>query len=138
MLVFLPDILSLNIPICRATAAVASWSEPCRLTTSTWVVSGDYGMWNMNISQCLQKMSDSIVEATSPYITPNQTIPGWVMNLPEPIRSEKIGMHYVASVLLGPLIRRSLQRLFKSMDPRMFSNNFSHSMFLFFVQCEKY
>jgi hypothetical protein len=50
-------------------------------------------MWfAANFSQCLQDMSNEIVQATYLYITPNQTIPSWVYDLPEPLRSQKIGM----------------------------------------------
>ena len=38
----------------------------------------------------LQMLSDTIVQHTSRYIKPNQTIPEWVYNLPEPSRSKKI------------------------------------------------
>jgi len=55
-------------------------------------VTGQYGMWNVELNQCLQSLSDIIVNNTYQFITPNQTIPDWVYSLPEPLRSEKIAM----------------------------------------------
>eukprot|EP01122_Echinamoeba_exundans_P014530 TRINITY_DN6606_c0_g1_i1.p1 TRINITY_DN6606_c0_g1~~TRINITY_DN6606_c0_g1_i1.p1 ORF type:complete len:230 (+),score=13.38 TRINITY_DN6606_c0_g1_i1:52-741(+) len=77
--------------ILSSSSIVANY-VPCLMTTSNWVVSGDYGMWNVNTSSCLQQLSNQIVEATHQFITPNQTIPGWVLSLPEPLRSEKIAL----------------------------------------------
>jgi hypothetical protein len=56
------------------------------------IVSGSYGMWNTANPACLQRMSDSIVNATYKYAIPNQPIPSWVDGLPEPTKSEKIHM----------------------------------------------
>ena len=36
-------------------------------------------------------MSDMVVNALVQYIVPNQPVPDWVWQLPEPIRSQKIG-----------------------------------------------
>ncbi|KAJ3445969.1 hypothetical protein M0812_08504 [Anaeramoeba flamelloides] len=53
---------------------------------------GTYGMWEMEKPDCLQQMSDLIVTNTKQFIQPNQPIPAWVKNLPEPIRDLKIKM----------------------------------------------
>jgi len=53
------------------------------------VVSGCYAMWQVQPNACLQHISDAVVNATFSYATPNQTIPDWVKQLPEPLRSEK-------------------------------------------------
>jgi hypothetical protein len=47
-------------------------------------------MWDVNVIPCLQEMSNSMVAALYRFITPNQPIPDWVLQLPEPMRSEKI------------------------------------------------
>jgi hypothetical protein len=52
-------------------------------------------MWNSINTPCLQNMSNAIVNATYQWITPNQSIPSWIYNLPEPERSEKIGIHSI-------------------------------------------
>src|SRR5262249_19221860 len=62
----------------------------CSITLTNATVQGAYGMWNVLDSECLQLMSDMVVEATYAFIVPNQTVPSWVYQLPEPERSEKI------------------------------------------------
>ncbi|EGC28475.1 hypothetical protein DICPUDRAFT_160097 [Dictyostelium purpureum] len=64
----------------------------CLVGMTTILVSGQYGMWEVQNSPCLQFLSDLIVNNTYQYITPNQTIPDWVYQLPEPLRDEKIAM----------------------------------------------
>eukprot|EP01133_Synstelium_polycarpum_P007285 gene7285-8467_t len=49
-------------------------------------------MWNIQLNECLQYMSDLVVNTTYQYIIPNQPIPDWVNELPEPLRDEKIAM----------------------------------------------
>mmetsp|Transcript_22823 Transcript_22823/g.34039 ORF Transcript_22823/g.34039 Transcript_22823/m.34039 type:complete len:239 (+) Transcript_22823:60-776(+) len=55
-------------------------------------VSGCYALWNTLPNDCLQYVSDAIVNTTYSFSTPDQPIPDWVENLPEPLRSEKIAM----------------------------------------------
>eukprot|EP01102_Stenamoeba_stenopodia_P001180 TRINITY_DN11025_c0_g1_i1.p1 TRINITY_DN11025_c0_g1~~TRINITY_DN11025_c0_g1_i1.p1 ORF type:complete len:255 (-),score=48.40 TRINITY_DN11025_c0_g1_i1:122-886(-) len=62
----------------------------CGITLTNTTVQGAYGMWNVNNTACLQRMSDLVVNSTYMYIVPNQTVPSWVYQLPEPERSEKI------------------------------------------------
>eukprot|EP01132_Coremiostelium_polycephalum_P003594 gene3594-4476_t len=64
----------------------------CQVVMNDIVVSGEYGMWDVVNNECLQYMSDLIVNNTYQYIVPNQPIPSWVYSLPEPLRSEKIAM----------------------------------------------
>jgi len=52
-------------------------------------VSGCYAMWEVVNSPCLQAMSDRVVNATYRLAVPNQTVPDWVEDLPEPTKSEK-------------------------------------------------
>ncbi len=56
-------------------------------------LTGTYALWNAKNEKgsCIQLMSDTIVNALVKYIVPNQPIPDWVLQLPEPLRSEKIG-----------------------------------------------
>jgi hypothetical protein len=83
-------------------------------------------MWNVNTSSCLQQLSNSIVDATSQFISPNQSVPGWVLNLPEPIRSEKIGTSLL-NFFLNILMLTNMQLSFKSMARQMCSTSFSPS-----------
>eukprot|EP00698_Gefionella_okellyi_P025461 TRINITY_DN933_c0_g1_i2.p3 TRINITY_DN933_c0_g1~~TRINITY_DN933_c0_g1_i2.p3 ORF type:complete len:120 (-),score=28.59 TRINITY_DN933_c0_g1_i2:213-572(-) len=49
-------------------------------------------MWNSSVPACLQFMSDALVNETFLFAVPNQPIPPWVLQLPEPERSLKIAM----------------------------------------------
>jgi len=51
-----------------------------------------YFMWNSSIPECLQNLSDTIVEALHEFRDLNQTVPDWVYSYPEPIRSELIAL----------------------------------------------
>eukprot|EP01112_Ceratiomyxa_fruticulosa_P008017 TRINITY_DN2079_c0_g2_i1.p1 TRINITY_DN2079_c0_g2~~TRINITY_DN2079_c0_g2_i1.p1 ORF type:complete len:271 (+),score=53.60 TRINITY_DN2079_c0_g2_i1:70-813(+) len=64
----------------------------CPVMLENSYVSDSWGMLNVSTPNCLQQMSDLIVNATYLFITPNQTVPSWVYSLPEPERSEKIEM----------------------------------------------
>ncbi|EFA80786.1 hypothetical protein PPL_06372 [Heterostelium album PN500] len=64
----------------------------CKINCIETVVIGQYGMWNVEVNPCLQYISDLIVNTTCKYIVPNQPIPSWVYELPEPVRTEKIDM----------------------------------------------
>ena len=47
-------------------------------------------MWQVDNNECLQFMSDSIVNATHMYIQQDQPVPSWVYNLTQPLQAEKI------------------------------------------------
>lgn len=65
--------------------------KSCRIYfDGTFSVHSGYAIWNIQVTPCLQKLSDSLVEATEPYVKNHQRVPSWVWNLPEPQRSEKI------------------------------------------------
>ena len=49
-------------------------------------------MWDVHVTPCLQKLSDILTTVLSNYIVPDQPIPDWVLELPEPVRSQKIAM----------------------------------------------
>ncbi|KAF2076251.1 hypothetical protein CYY_002429 [Polysphondylium violaceum] len=67
-------------------------AQDCNVELNFINVTGQYGMWNVKLNSCLQTLSDVIVDNTYQFITPNQSIPEWVYDLPEPLRSEKIAM----------------------------------------------
>jgi hypothetical protein len=62
----------------------------CNLTLSAPYAAGTYLMLNVSLGSCLQRYSDTVVNATYSYSEPNQTAPSWVHSLPEPERSEKL------------------------------------------------
>lgn len=64
--------------------------ESCRLTISAPYAAGNYAMLNVSRCSCVQRYSDTIVNATYTLAVANQTVPSWVYTLPEPERSEKI------------------------------------------------
>jgi hypothetical protein len=57
------------------------------------MIQGPYSMYHISKTYFLQHLSDTIVMNSNPFIIPNQTVPDWVHNLPEPERSKK--MDYV-------------------------------------------
>lgn len=63
---------------------------PCSVSVGEPFAAGTYAMMNVTVDGCLQKYSDTIVNATHKLSEPNQTVPSWVESLPEPERSEKI------------------------------------------------
>ena len=62
----------------------------CQITVTDPYPAGTYAMLNVSLTSCLQSYSDAVVNATHEFSQPNQAVPGWVMTLPEPLRSEKI------------------------------------------------
>lgn len=62
----------------------------CSIQLQNITIQGDYGMWDVKLTACLQRWSDNLVSALQTYIVPNQPIPDWVLTLPEPIRTKKI------------------------------------------------
>jgi len=55
-------------------------------------VGGAYGMWEADRIHCMQYFSDAIVNNTYEFIVPDQPVPSWVYQLPEPVRSEKLAL----------------------------------------------
>jgi len=70
-----------------------SLREDCVVSAGNVSVAGTYAMLSTSLPQCLQGLSDAIVNATFPFIVPDQPIPAWVQGLPEPERGIKI--HFV-------------------------------------------
>ena len=64
--------------------------SPCRVKVGEPFAAGTYAMLNVTLDDCLQRYSDLIVNSTYRLSAPNQTVPSWVRNLPEPERDEKI------------------------------------------------
>ena len=56
------------------------------------IVFGAYTQWPVQASDCLQMLSDSIVDELNKFIKRPPTIPDWVWTLPEPQRSRKLEM----------------------------------------------
>ena len=63
---------------------------PCTITVTDAYPAGTYAMLNVSLTPCLQSYSDAVVDAIHSFSQPNQTVPGWVLSMPEPARSEKI------------------------------------------------
>lgn len=64
----------------------------CPVQLQGITIQGAYAMWDVEVSPCMQKWSDLLVDALHAYIVPDQPIPDWVLALPEPMKSEKIAM----------------------------------------------
>ena len=81
-------VTQLKDAVSSVTYALAS--KFCSLTLSQPYAAGTYLMLNVSLTSCLQRYSDTIVNATYQLSEPNQTAPSWVHSLPEPERDEKI------------------------------------------------
>lgn len=53
---------------------------------------GAYAMWPVNSTDCLQTLSDEIVDAMAEFISRPPPVPDWIYQLPEPERTRKMGM----------------------------------------------
>lgn len=63
----------------------------CRLELSkSHILRGSYAMLSVINRDCLQRLSNDMVQATQPFVTPGQAVPDWVMSLPQPERIRKI------------------------------------------------
>jgi hypothetical protein len=79
--------------VAAVRAALVELPCACQAYTGGFSASAvGFGLWNMQVSQCLQRLSDLVVRATYRYMVPDQPIPAWVESLPEPARSAKIQM----------------------------------------------
>ena len=56
------------------------------------IVFGAYTQWPVQLTDCLQVLSDSVVDQLVKFIKRPPTIPDWVWTLPEPQRSHKLDM----------------------------------------------
>ena len=76
-----------------AVAAVAAaWRTQCDLSVTNLYSQGSYAFANVTDGPCLQRLSDTVVNATYGLAQPNQTVPSWVAGLPEPERDEKTAL----------------------------------------------
>jgi 2'-5' RNA ligase len=64
--------------------------SPIRISSTELVINGAYAMYGIENTAILKTLSDDIVLALYRYMEPDQVIPEWVYNLPEPTRSKKI------------------------------------------------
>ncbi|KAL7712902.1 DNA repair and recombination protein RadA [Entamoeba marina] len=55
----------------------------CHIHPTTMYVSGSYFMWTVEKNECLQLLSDTIVNATAQYRNTSYECPGWVYGLPD-------------------------------------------------------
>lgn len=78
--------------ICQPRISRSS-DSPRRIDIDHVMIQGPYSMYHISKTYFLQHLSDTIVMNTNSFIIPNQTVPDWVHNLPEPERSKK--MDYV-------------------------------------------
>ena len=62
----------------------------CNVTLHSPYAVGNFAMLNVQLTPCLQRYSDTVVNATYKLAQQNQSVPLWVDNLPEPERSEKV------------------------------------------------
>jgi hypothetical protein len=69
-----------NIPkVLAAVGDVLSRQNPsCVVLLRGSSIGAGYAMWNVAISDCLQSLSDSVVQATFEFAEPNQPVPQWV------------------------------------------------------------
>lgn len=77
--------------IMRSMAKLISSMQGCLLKMNDTVdMSGSYALWDVLPNTCLSLLSNQTVLALAQYIVPNQPVPEWVYDLPEPERSRKI------------------------------------------------
>jgi 2'-5' RNA ligase len=75
--------------------AAQNMSRDCQVNIlNSIAATGTYTMWDVQNSECLQHMSDLVVNATSAYVSKKAKtdIPKWVESLPPAIRDIKIAM----------------------------------------------
>jgi len=84
---------SLNDVLVAVKKVLAEQGQICQVELSGMDAGATgYVMWNVELSDCLQRLSNSVVLATYQYATPNQSIPPWVNSLPKAEREKKIAM----------------------------------------------
>ena len=80
---------SIALAISEVKYSLGAPFGPCELSLTNLYSQGNYIFANVSDTACLQRYSDTIVNASYRLATPNQPVPGWVNTLPEPERSEK-------------------------------------------------
>ena len=71
---------------------LGSFGPACPVTLSEPFAAGTYAMMRVARTDCLQRYSDAVVNATYTLSQPHQPVPSWVNSLPEPQRSRKIAL----------------------------------------------
>jgi len=60
--------------------------------------SGTYSLWEVSNAACLQLLSDQVTAILTSVVVPTSQVPSWVEHLPEPERTQKIGLiHFYGS-----------------------------------------
>lgn len=99
---FLTTFTDINSPdfLSAADAALKqAYADSCSPPTNMNIAvsqyaSGSYGMLDVELTACLQSLSDSLVTATAKFVDPSakEYIPDWIYNLPEDEQAEKIDL----------------------------------------------
>ncbi|KAH3757974.1 hypothetical protein Pelo_10268 [Pelomyxa schiedti] len=77
--------------VVAAMDQLAPTLHTCKATMGAPLLSGQYFMWEVSVpNDCLQWLSDSVVNATYQYRNKTQAIPEWVFDEPNPPRNEMI------------------------------------------------
>ena len=84
----LPDLLAAVEDVAKSPLFLT----PCASKVSSAAAIGSYSMLPVAVNDCLQNMSDLLVRRTHHLALSNQTIPAWILLLPEPERSMKMDM----------------------------------------------
>ena len=61
----------------------------CKVTMKEIYASGDYFMWRAENTDCLQKLSNRVVNSTSKYRDPNYQTPDWVKDITDEAERKK-------------------------------------------------
>ena len=77
-----------------SSPSCSSSSPPHLLIGASFAASGAYGMLSVALTDCLQLLSDSVVNATSTFVTPEAkaSVPSWIYDLPEDQQQAKVDM----------------------------------------------
>jgi len=95
----LPDLLAAVEDVAKSPLFLT----PCASKVSSAAAIGSYSMLPVAVNDCLQNMSDLLVRSTHHLALSNQTIPAWILLLPEPERSMKMDTHQGFLLQLGIL-----------------------------------
>ena len=77
----------------QAKRALVGQGQSCAVTAGPAVdANGQFALWTVQNTACIQRLSDLVVNATYHLAKPNQKVPSWVMSLPPAERQAKIAM----------------------------------------------
>ena len=75
--------------IIKSIAVSLEHVRGCEINLGEPYLSGQYYMWSVNKSECLQKLSDTLVQATSKYRSSDYQCPSWIDNLDDEAQKER-------------------------------------------------